>query len=143
MDARTLLLGLQIMALPHLARCTAPTSTLRFVAVGDWGGVPNAPFHTAREVANAKEIARTVQIMGADFIMSLGDNFYFTGVHDANDKRFQVCAQQGQRGQRGGHSTLEPSPGEGSGQRAPTGTLDIQWFPGPWSLIWWEQEVGC
>lgn len=88
------LLGLQIMSLPFLAHCTAPSSTLRFVAVGDWGGVPNAPFHTAREIANAKEIARTVQIMGADFIMSLGDNFYFTGVHDANDKRFQVCAQQ-------------------------------------------------
>lgn len=89
MDAWMVLLGLQILLLPLLAHCTAPASTLRFVAVGDWGGVPNAPFHTAREMANAKEIARTVQIMGADFIMSLGDNFYFTGVHDANDKRFQ------------------------------------------------------
>ncbi|KAL6067024.1 hypothetical protein STEG23_031259 [Scotinomys teguina] len=89
MDVQTVLLGLQIISLPLLAHCTAPTPTLRFVAVGDWGGVPNAPFHTAREMANAKEIARTVQIMGADFIMSLGDNFYFTGVHDAKDKRFQ------------------------------------------------------
>lgn len=89
MDAWTVLLGLQVMSLPLLTHCAAPTPTLKFVAVGDWGGVPNAPFHTAREMANAKEIARTVQIMGADFIMSLGDNFYFTGVHDANDKRFQ------------------------------------------------------
>lgn len=89
MDAWTVLLGLQVMSLPLLSHCAAPTPTLKFVAVGDWGGVPNAPFHTAREMANAKEIARTVQIMGADFIMSLGDNFYFTGVHDANDKRFQ------------------------------------------------------
>lgn len=97
MDAWMVLLGLQILLLPLLAHCTAPASTLRFVAVGDWGGVPNAPFHTAREMANAKEIARTVQIMGADFIMSLGDNFYFTGVHDANDKRFQVCPRRSQR----------------------------------------------
>ncbi|KAI5936149.1 Tartrate-resistant acid phosphatase type 5 [Manis javanica] len=47
------------------------------------------PGWTSREMANAKEIARTVQILGADFILSLGDNFYFTGVQDANDKRFQ------------------------------------------------------
>lgn len=66
------------------------TPALRFVALGDWGGVPNAPFHTAREMANAKEIARTVKTLGADFILALGDNFYFTGVHDVNDKRFQV-----------------------------------------------------
>ena len=43
-------------------------------------------------MANAKEIARTVQILGADFVLSLGDNFYFSGVQDVNDKRFQVCA---------------------------------------------------
>lgn len=92
MDMWTALLILQALLLPSLADGATPA--LRFVAVGDWGGVPNAPFHTAREMANAKEIARTVQILGADFILSLGDNFYFTGVQDVNDKRFQVCAQQ-------------------------------------------------
>ncbi|XP_023572965.1 tartrate-resistant acid phosphatase type 5 isoform X2 [Octodon degus] len=89
MSAWVVLLALQASLLLRLASCTAPTATLRFVAVGDWGGVPNAPFHTAREMANAKEIAKAVQMMGADFILSLGDNFYFTGVHDVNDKRFQ------------------------------------------------------
>uniref|UniRef100_A0A8Q3WKS0 Acid phosphatase 5, tartrate resistant n=1 Tax=Homo sapiens TaxID=9606 RepID=A0A8Q3WKS0_HUMAN len=87
MDMWTALLILQALLLPSLADGATPA--LRFVAVGDWGGVPNAPFHTAREMANAKEIARTVQILGADFILSLGDNFYFTGVQDINDKRFQ------------------------------------------------------
>lgn len=91
MDTWTVLLVLEVSLLLPLADCTAPTPTLRFVAVGDWGGVPNAPFHTAREIANAKEMARTVQTMGADLILSLGDNFYFNGVHDVNDKRFQVC----------------------------------------------------
>lgn len=90
MDTRTVLLVLQASLVLPLADGTAPV--LRFVAVGDWGGVPNAPFYTARETANAKEMARTAKILGTDFILSLGDNFYFTGVHDAYDKRFQVCA---------------------------------------------------
>lgn len=90
MDTQTVLLILQAWLVLPLADGANPV--LRFVALGDWGGVPNAPFHTAREMANAKEIARTVQILGADFILSLGDNFYFSGVQDANDKRFQVCA---------------------------------------------------
>lgn len=90
MDTQTVLLIVQALLVLPLANGANPV--LRFVAVGDWGGVPNAPFYTAREMANAKEIARTVQILGADFILSLGDNFYFTGVQDANDKRFRVCA---------------------------------------------------
>lgn len=89
MDTQTILLILQASLVLPLADGANPV--LRFVAVGDWGGVPNAPFYTAREMANAKEIARTVQILGTDFILSLGDNFYFTGVQDANDKRFRVC----------------------------------------------------
>ncbi|KAG8523215.1 Tartrate-resistant acid phosphatase type 5 [Galemys pyrenaicus] len=87
MDRWIVLLLLQVSLVLPLA--DGADSALRFVAVGDWGGVPNAPFHTAREMANAKEIARTVQMKKTDFILSLGDNFYFSGVHDVNDKRFQ------------------------------------------------------
>lgn len=87
MDTGKGLLFLHLCVILQMAQGGTPA--LRFVALGDWGGVPNAPFHTAREMANAKEIARTVKTLGADFILALGDNFYFTGVHDVNDKRFQ------------------------------------------------------
>ncbi|XP_040842297.1 tartrate-resistant acid phosphatase type 5 [Ochotona curzoniae] len=87
MDPWTFLLILQgVLLLPG---ADGATPTLRFVAVGDWGGVPNAPFHTAREMANAKQMSKVVQMLGAHFVLSLGDNFYFNGVQSVNDKRFQ------------------------------------------------------
>lgn len=90
MDPWTFLLILQAVLL--LPGADGATPTLRFVAVGDWGGVPNAPFHTAREMANAKQMSKVVQMLGAHFVLSLGDNFYFNGVQSVNDKRFQVLA---------------------------------------------------
>uniref|UniRef100_K7GCD5 Tartrate-resistant acid phosphatase type 5 n=1 Tax=Pelodiscus sinensis TaxID=13735 RepID=K7GCD5_PELSI len=83
-------------------------SSLRFIALGDWGGVSNPPFHTPREVATAKEMGRTVAALGADFILSLGDNFYYNGVQDVNDKRFQDAAASGvgQGGCLRAHNTL-------------------------------------
>lgn len=65
-------------------------SSLRFLVVGDWGGVPNAPFVTPIEWATAQEMGRTAQQLGADFVLALGDNFYYKGVTSVDDPRFQV-----------------------------------------------------
>ena len=58
--------------------------------VGDWGGLPNAPFITPIERATAREMGRTADQLGADFVLALGDNFYYKGVKSVDDPRFQV-----------------------------------------------------
>lgn len=77
-----------------VALAVAPTTGarhgLRFLALGDWGGVSNPPYHTAREVATAAEMGRTAAARGADFVLALGDNFYYSGVRSVTDTRFQV-----------------------------------------------------
>ncbi|XP_066520291.1 tartrate-resistant acid phosphatase type 5a [Hoplias malabaricus] len=64
-------------------------TSLRFLVLGDWGGLPNAPFVTPIEWATAQEMGRTAQQLGADFILALGDNFYYKGVKSVDDPRFQ------------------------------------------------------
>lgn len=64
--------------------------SLRFLAVGDWGGVPVYPYDTPIETAVAKQMAHVSDMYQSSFNLALGDNFYFDGVEDVYDKRFQV-----------------------------------------------------
>ncbi|NXC44590.1 PPA5 phosphatase, partial [Penelope pileata] len=66
-----------------------PGGAVQFLAVGDWGGVPDPPFATPREVATAAAMGRAATDPGADFVLALGDNFYYEGVRDEWDPRFQ------------------------------------------------------
>ncbi|NWR95425.1 PPA5 phosphatase, partial [Furnarius figulus] len=63
---------------------------LTFLALGDWGGLPDPPFVTPREVATAAAMGHTATELGTDFVLALGDNFYYEGVRDEWDPRFQV-----------------------------------------------------
>lgn len=66
-------------------------SSIRFLVVGDWGGLPYPPYVTPIETATARMMAKTASTMGSDFVLAVGDNFYYKGVTDVNDPRFQVC----------------------------------------------------
>ncbi|XP_055342113.1 tartrate-resistant acid phosphatase type 5-like [Paramacrobiotus metropolitanus] len=60
-----------------------------FLALGDWGGLPIIPYHTAIESTVANQMGSTSDAVRSRFTIGLGDNFYFDGVKDVNDKRFE------------------------------------------------------
>ncbi|XP_053711935.1 tartrate-resistant acid phosphatase type 5-like [Synchiropus splendidus] len=64
-------------------------TSIKFLAVGDWGGVPYPPYITAVQKATAREMSRIAAQMGTDFVLSLGDNFYYSGVDSVDSPRFK------------------------------------------------------
>lgn len=70
--------------------CTGNRTSIKFLAVGDWGGVPYPPYITAVQKATAREMSKVAEQMGADFILALGDNFYYRGVDSVDSPRFKV-----------------------------------------------------
>ncbi|CAI9591388.1 unnamed protein product, partial [Staurois parvus] len=69
---------------------TESNSSLRFAVIGDWGGLPLPPYYTKQETLVAAELGKTVAKWGADFIVSVGDNFYYEGVKDVTSDRFKT-----------------------------------------------------
>lgn len=69
--------------------CLAVDS-LRFLVMGDWGGLPTPPYTTPIEKGTAKSMAKLTTTYGTQFNLALGDNFYFDGVKSVDDPRFKV-----------------------------------------------------
>ncbi|KAK2513738.1 hypothetical protein Q9966_016057 [Columba livia] len=80
---------LWVMVMATAAAGGDPGGAVQFLVVGDWGGIPEPPFATPREVATAAAMGRAATELGADFVLALGDNFYYKGVRDEWDPRFQ------------------------------------------------------
>ncbi|XP_006631702.2 tartrate-resistant acid phosphatase type 5a [Lepisosteus oculatus] len=101
MAAPLLLLSAMLSALPMVLCFPSPymdhdhhdpnrtSASIRFLVVGDWGGLPNPPYMTPIEKATAHEMGKAAKHMGADFILAVGDNFYYRGVNSVRDPRFQ------------------------------------------------------
>ncbi|KAM9313915.1 tartrate-resistant acid phosphatase type 5-like [Pholidichthys leucotaenia] len=64
-------------------------TSLKFLVVGDWGGLPYSPFTTKIQRSTADEMGVVSELMGADFIVAVGDNFYFRGVESVDSPRFK------------------------------------------------------
>ena len=67
----------------------APASSLNFMVVGDWGGQDNPPYYTDPEQDVAEQMGQIAAQMGAQFTLSMGDNFYDNGVTNVDDQRFK------------------------------------------------------
>jgi tartrate-resistant acid phosphatase type 5 len=63
-----------------VAQAPAPTGTLRFLVVGDWGR--QGSFHQ-RETA--EQMGRTASAVGDQFVVATGDNIYDDGVDSVRD----------------------------------------------------------
>ena len=51
-------------------------SSPNFMVVGDWGGQDDPPYYTDPEQDVAKQMGDIAANMGAQFTLSMGDNFY-------------------------------------------------------------------
>ncbi|XP_025109580.1 tartrate-resistant acid phosphatase type 5-like [Pomacea canaliculata] len=72
-----------------VAGCLAVDS-LRFLVIGDMGGLPTWPYTTFVEVGTAEEMGKIADLYSPQFVLELGDNFYYDGVKNVQDKRFEV-----------------------------------------------------
>ena len=64
--------------------------SLDFLMIGDWGGIDKPPYYTPEQLMAAQSMAAWSDQYNADFILAVGDNFYFEGISsDCQDDRFQ------------------------------------------------------
>ncbi|CAG5128977.1 unnamed protein product, partial [Candidula unifasciata] len=63
--------------------------SLRFLVIGDMGGLDIEPYSTYYQRCTAQEMGKIADVYMPQFILELGDNFYMKGVANVHDKRFQ------------------------------------------------------
>lgn len=67
-----------------------PKNTLNFLIVGDWGGSGDKNPVSSSQAATAKGIDNVASVMGSEFVLGLGDNFYSRGLSKNNKWRLKV-----------------------------------------------------
>ncbi|KAH9523716.1 Tartrate-resistant acid phosphatase type 5 [Bulinus truncatus] len=64
--------------------------SLRFLVIGDMGGIDTYPYSTYYERSTAAEMGKIGDIYSPQFVIELGDNFYYKGVTSLDDIRFKA-----------------------------------------------------
>uniref|UniRef100_A0A0B6ZGI6 Tartrate-resistant acid phosphatase type 5 n=1 Tax=Arion vulgaris TaxID=1028688 RepID=A0A0B6ZGI6_9EUPU len=64
--------------------------SLRFLVIGDMGGMDIEPYTTYFQRCTAQEMGKIGDLYSPQFIVELGDNFYMDGVDNVHDKRFNL-----------------------------------------------------
>ena len=68
---------------------TSHAENVRFIALGDWGGQGQYPYFTEAQAETADGMARAARERdgspAAEFVLSLGDNFYWAGLEGGED----------------------------------------------------------
>ncbi|KAK6187701.1 hypothetical protein SNE40_005667 [Patella caerulea] len=70
-------------------RTDAYSHSLKFLVIGDWGGTDEIPYTTVEGVSTAKQMEKLAEKEHPEFVLALGDNFYYEGVKTVDDSRFQ------------------------------------------------------
>ena len=79
-----------MITLPSFCLECLSADSLRFFAVGDFGGSPEFPYYTKVETGVAKTMGSIGDKYQTSFTLALGDNFYDDGVKNVKDRRFEV-----------------------------------------------------
>ncbi len=88
-DRRTMVAAMAATAALPLGALAAPARAASFLVVGDWGR--DGAQHQ-RDVA--VEMGKTARALDARFVVSVGDNFYESGVQSASDPQWQSSFEQ-------------------------------------------------
>ncbi|XP_060554745.1 tartrate-resistant acid phosphatase type 5-like [Ruditapes philippinarum] len=64
--------------------------SLQILVLADWGGSPHAPYTTSMQIDVANQMATTAGERNISFVLSLGDNFYDTGIYSWKSDRFET-----------------------------------------------------
>uniref|UniRef100_H2ZPY5 Tartrate-resistant acid phosphatase type 5 n=1 Tax=Ciona savignyi TaxID=51511 RepID=H2ZPY5_CIOSA len=73
----------------HSLNYETNSDVLKLVVMGDWGGLPFYPYYSPFEYATSKHLMNVAVGGNYHAVLALGDNFYFNGVTDEYDSRFQ------------------------------------------------------
>ena len=63
--------------------------SFKWFVLGDWGGWPAPHYSSPIQKSVADSMGRTSRIHRPEYIIGLGDNFYYHGVENENDPMFE------------------------------------------------------